>query len=56
MEQFNLDTATLAETKAVAYDVLSSLQKLQNDLQILNNAIVEKQKKLEEATKNPVKK
>ena len=56
MEQFNLQTATLAETKALAYDVLSNLQKLQNDLQVLNNAIAEKQKKLKEEATNPVKK
>jgi hypothetical protein len=56
MQQFNLETATVEETKAMAYDVLSNIQRLQNDLHVLNSAITQKQEKINKEATNPIKK
>jgi len=51
-KQFDLQTATIEECKAMAYDLLLQSQRLQNDLQTLNNAIATK---TQEATKDTPK-
>lgn len=41
---FDIKTATVEQCKSLAYDVLSQIQKLQNDLNTLNSAIAQKTK------------
>lgn len=53
MANFDIKTATVEECKALAYDVLSQIQRLQNDLASLNQAIA--QKSQEEQKVNEVK-
>jgi hypothetical protein len=41
---FNLETASVEELKAMAYDTLGQIEMFQKNLQILNQAIVNKSK------------
>lgn len=54
---FDISKATVDECKAVAYDILVQIDRLQKDLQLLNQAISEKSKepKIEEKKEEPKK-
>ena len=53
MEIKNLD---IKDLKALAYDVMSSIQKLQNDLMNINNEIVKKMQLVDVNIKKEIKK
>ena len=50
--EINLDSLSVQELKAMAYDVLGNLEHLQKNLQLINQTITKKQenKTLEEIT------
>lgn len=42
--QIDLKTKTITELKAMAYDVITQIEHLQNNVRIINQTILEKQK------------
>ncbi len=42
--QIDLNTKTITELKAMAYDVIAQIEHLQNNVRIINQTILEKQK------------
>ncbi len=42
--QIDLNTKTITELKAMAYDVITQIEHLQNNVRIINQTILEKQK------------
>ena len=42
--QIDLNTKTITELKAMAYDVITQIEHLQNNVRIINQTIIEKQK------------
>ena len=42
--QIDLNTKTITELKAMAYDVIIQIEHLQNNVRIINQTILEKQK------------
>lgn len=53
MQKTNLETMTIAELKALAYDQIRILQQTQNNITVIEQAILKKQN--EQSQKNPKK-